>query len=376
MSSYFKQRNRTHDVRSLIKEIVSRVAKLEQKVDEIETLEFTRPVRANNDRIVYVDVGSTEVNAVTIDPNLKDFQLPLEPDGKYLTVWMNMNAVAGTTMRDASGYGNHAQVVGTITKQDGQVTDLPGRQFDVSEGGDKLRIPDAPSINTFTQTLSTGLSINFSIKPIATSLDGGKSRVIACKTDDSLTARQYGWIIWVDQNNNLYFHVRIANVLRTAAKVSAFPSLNAFYRVACTYDRGTSTPKIYINGALSTDTVSTSFMGDIALPSTTLDMIIGGTDEASASRLSAILCDFRYWREKVLLQVEIDNLQQNGYSITAIGFPARVGTATTISNEIWGDGGTGGGSGTPPPNPPPPAPPPPSVLDNFADTNFDTANFA
>jgi len=342
-----------------------------------KTLEFSQTIRANNDRIVWVDEGSTETNAVTVDPNLKDFQLPAEPDGINLTCWMRMDAVAGTTMKDSSGFGNNGTVVGTITKQDGQVADLPGRQFELTEGGDKIRIVNSSSINTFTQTLVTGFSINFSIKPIETSLDGGKPRVIACKIDDSTTAREYGWIIWVDNNNNLYFHVRIAGIQKTASKISAFPSLNAFYRVVCTYDRGSNTPRIYVNGAASSDAVSTGIPGNaVTVPSSTLDLIIGGTDETSASRLSAILCDFRYWREKVLTQEEIENIESNGYSIMAIPYPARVGTATTIANDIWGPGGSGGGVGTPPPNPPPPPPPTPSTLANFDSANFEGANYS
>jgi hypothetical protein len=285
-----------------------------------------------------------------------------------------MDSVQGTTMKDSSGYGNNATVVGTIVRQNGPVDDLPGRQFDNTEGGDKLRIANTSSINTFTQVLTNGFSINFNINPTLLSLDGGKSRVIACKTDDSLTARNYGWAIWVDPNSNLYFRVSIAGVTKTASKTSAFPSLNKWYRIICTYNKSTSTPLIYVNGALSTDPIS-SFVGDVTLPDTTLDLIVGGTDAAASARLAAIVSDFRYWREYIINQTEVENLQRNGYSITAVNYPARVGNAQTIANEIWSDTGPGGGTGTPPPTPDP-TPGPTYTLVSFDQNAFATDAFA
>jgi hypothetical protein len=376
LSSFFKQRGKGKDIRSLIKEIVGRVNKLETQINEIQTLEFGSTVRSNNDRIAYICEAKIELNAVVVDPNLKDFQLPAEPDGKYLTCWMNMDVVNNGIIADASGFGNDGTVSGTIVKQNGQVADLYARQFDTSEGGDKIRIRDSVSINTFSAGLTTGFSVNFSISPISTTLDGDKPRVIACKTDDSTTSKQQGWIIWVDQDNNLYFHVRIANVYRTALKISAFPALNNYYRVVCTYDRASNTPKIYVQGAVSTDPLSTTFVSNLALPGESLDLYIGGTDETSASRTNAMIADFRYWKEIVLSQTQVENLQSNGYSITAIPYPARVGTALTVSTDPWCPTGPGGDPGTPPSPPPPPTPPPPGAMVNFESANFESSNFA
>ena len=374
MSSYFKQTGRNRDSRAILKEIVKRIQKLESKTDAIDTFEFTQTIRSNNDRIAYVTGGKIEGNAVVVDPNLKDFQLPLEPDGDKLTCWMRMDSVgAGNIITDSSGYGNNALVVGTIIRQNGPVEDLPGRQFDTTEGGDKLRITDSPSINTFTQTLTTGFSINFNINPTLVTADGGTSRVIACKVDDSVTTREYAWIIWIDTNSNLYFQVRTAGVIKTTSKTSAFPSLNSWYRVICTYSKATSTPKIYINGALANESIS-NFSGDVVLPTSTTDLIVGGTDSTSSSRLAAIVSDFRYWREYIISQTEAENIQANGYTITGINYPFIVGRSTLISNEIW-DAGPGGNPGDPPPNPDP-TPGPVYTLTSFDQNAFSSDAFA
>lgn len=276
----------------------------------------------------------------------------------------------GGVLYDSSGYQNNARIVGSPTTQQGQVDGLPAWQFTED---DVLQITDNPSINT--QALSVGISINFSFNPIATTLHGGKPRVICCKTDDSITARNYGFAIWVEPSGTLYFHVRVANTFKTASKQSAFISLNKWYRVACTFDRVTLEPRIYIDGTQSTETTST-YVGDIVLPSASTDLYIGGTDSTTSNRLSALVADWRYWREKVLTPEELQNLQNNSYSISAIQFVAREGSGSYITTEIWDSGATPPPDpGTPPDNPPPP-PPTTSTLKSFTNTSFTSTSFA
>lgn len=373
---YFRQTGKSRDARSIIKELVDRIHKLEGQVNQIETLDFTQVIRSNNDRIVYVSTGTTEINSIVLDPNLKLYQMPYEPDGDKLTCWLKfLTTLGGNRYRDDSGFDNHAEVFsGSPITQSGPVSGLPSLLFDGDE--DLLHVPDHQKINMLTTPqISTGFTINFNINPTRVNLDGGRSRIIACKTDDSTTARNWGWAIWIEPDSTLYFHVRVANVFKTASKDFAFPSLNNWYRVFCTFDRATLTPRIYIDGTLSTEGVS-SYVGDMTLPSNSLSLFLGGNDTQGEGHFSGLISDFRYWREKILNQVEIDNIQLNDYSISTTLFVARAG----VGNFIPVDDETPPPPpppGTPPPPPPVPPPPPPTVhtLRSFTDTSFTSTSF-
>jgi hypothetical protein len=215
--------------------------------------------------------------------------------------------------------------------------------------------------------MSTGFSINFNINPTQVNLHGGKSRIIACKTDDSVTATNYGWAIWIEPDSTLYFHVRIANVFYTASKGFAFPSVNRWYRVFCTFDRAALTPRIYVNGVLSTETIS-NYMGNVVLPSTDLALHIGSNDITGQAHLSGFISDFRYWREKVVNQQEIDNIQQNSYTLSFTLHVARAGVGNFASAEVVGD------PGTPPDNTPPP-PPTTNTLRSFTNLSYTVTSY-
>src|SRR5215212_7554493 len=101
---FFRQAGKTRDVRNLIKEIVDKINKLETQANPIETLDFTQIIRSNNDRIVYIGSSSTELNAVVLDPALKNYQMPFEPDGDKLTFWLKFqNVTSDNRYIDSSG---------------------------------------------------------------------------------------------------------------------------------------------------------------------------------------------------------------------------------------------------------------------------------
>ena len=371
-SSYFRQGGKTPDIRKLLKEINDKVAKLESDQNEIETRDFSQIIRSNNDRVIYISTFATEINSVVLDPNAKQYQMTLEPDGNKLSLWLKFQKpvpfyAGGQPYYDESGFENHGVLdSGSPVSQDGPVSGLPSLQFDGID--DLIAVHNHSTINLQTAASSTGFSINFNINPSVLTDHNGKHRVIACKTDDSVDSKQWGWMIWLEPNGNLYFHVRIANVFYTATKIFAFPSVNKWYRVFCTFSRSTNTPKIYIDGTLSTDTNST-YTGGLVLPSATTDLYVGGNDIAGESYFSGFISDFRFWREKVITQSEIDNIQANGYSLSFTLFPARAG----VGNFAVGDPTNPGDI---PPLPPPPPPPVPSTLKSFTNTSFTSTSFS
>jgi hypothetical protein len=346
--------------------MVDRIAKLEAQLNQIETIDFTQVVRSNNDRIVYISSASTEINAVVLDPNLKNYQMPLEPDGDKLTCWLRFLSTTDGRYTDASGFGNHAPIdSGSPISQSGPVTGMPSLQFNGID--DAISVPNHTSINTIGT--SAGISINFNINPTQVNAHGGKSRIIACKTDDSITARNNGWMIWIEPDSTLYFHVRVANVFYTASKTFAFPSLNKWYRVFCTFNKSVSPflPQIYVNGVLSTEP-TTTYTGGLELPTASTNLYVGSNDIVGESHLSAFISDFRYWREKVINQTEIDNIQQNNYSISATLFVGRAGVGNFPASEVTGEPGT-------PPDTPPPGPPTTHTIKSFTNTSYTTTSF-
>src|SRR5215208_3534933 len=109
MSSYFRQLGKSRDARKLIKELVERIAKLESQVNEIEVIDFTQIIRSNNDTIVYVSSGGAELNSVVLDPNAKLYQMPYEPDGDKLSLWLRfLKSLSDGRYYDESGFTNHA----------------------------------------------------------------------------------------------------------------------------------------------------------------------------------------------------------------------------------------------------------------------------
>lgn len=373
MSSYYRLIGKGRDARAIIKAINDEINKLKQQINEIETIDFKEVARSNNDRVILVSKGYPQLNGEVIVPDLKVFQLPLEPDGKYLTCWFMFESYGSGTLKDSSGFNNNATIVGSPSTQTGQ-TDLDAWQFQTE---DQLVVADNININT-TQGMVSGFSINFSFFPIEITYQNSKSRIIACKTDDSASSKRYGWMIWIEPTGTLYFHVRVNNNFFTVAVSSAFTSLNKWYRVGFTFDWYTNMPRIYINGVLASNDTRTTYVGGLVLPSN-LNMYISGNEIANTSRMSALMADFRYWKNKVLSADELTNLLQNGYSISDIQYVARVGAWNLPASDAYPNPGGSGGSEPPPTTDPPPTPPPPPpptyTLLYFLEPYFDVSYF-
>ena len=345
---------------------------IKQQINEIETGDYKTIIRSNGDLLIYVSSGRVEINAVVQNPNLKEYQVPIEPDGQYLTSWFMFASFKPGLLIDNSGFQNHATIIGSPATQTGPVQDMPAWQFQIE---DQLVIPNNPDNSNNSQDAVEGFGVQFRIFWIAVNLHNNVPRIIACKTDDSGTAKQYGWSIWLEPNGTLYFHVRVAGVKYTTSKTNAFTSLNKWYNVSCQFDKPTHTPKIYINAIFSGEGVSNYVHPNIILPSN-LNMYISGYDVANAGRLEVLMADFRYWKNKILTLAELEDLEINGYSISDIKHVARIGTWSLPANEAYDLGPDNPPPiGSPPPTPEAPPDPTPGQSDYFNSTHFATDYF-
>lgn len=367
MSSYFRLIGRLRDNRALIKEIVNRLTKLEKQVNSIETIDFRHFLRSNNDRIVYVGRHQTELGSVAIDPNLKLYQMPMEPDGDKLRMWAKFVEFQNAVCPDSSGFENVITLVGNPQPQSSPIAGLPAVLLDGFD--DRIAVSNSGHINL--NGLSTGFCLSLNFNPTAVSEHGEMPRIIASKTDDDPTVKDLGWVIWLEPTGTLYFAVIIAGQVFTASFTGAVPALNRWYRLICRFDKVTNTPSIMINAVVSTEPV-TNYIGAAELPSQSLDMSIGGDDVQGRGKFAGFFSDVRYWREKIIDQIEAQNYQNNNYSISNITWVARAGSGQFPSSE--GFGGT-------PPTPTPPEPEEPPVvgapvssftLASFTATSFKT----
>lgn len=231
---------------------------------------------------------------------------------------------------------------------------------------DRIFVTDSPDINL--TGLSTGFSICVRVNPTGLSLSAGVPRVVAVKTDDNVTTRDLGWIIWVEPSGSVYFSVTRAGAVFTIGYLNAFPALNKWYNLAFTFTYSSNTPKAYLGGVISTEPV-TNYRGQstapVALNSMVTDLTLGGTDtEDFKGMWSGGIASFQFWREKVLTQAEINNVERNGYSISDIPANKVAIVGLTVLPPV--DNG-----GSPPVIPTPPV----TATTGFVSSGFTTSGF-
>jgi hypothetical protein len=352
------------DNRTLIKALVRAVTKLQNVTNPRDVIEIKNILRADNDSVLIGTEATNTTDAVVSDPNLKNYQLPYEPDGQLLTLWNRYlsftvqasNLPAGQTVVDSSGYDNHGAMSETPATMASGHADNMGALF--YDGVDtKYTVGNNPNINA-TINAAPGFTIGMWIKPNSIGLHGGQTRVIACKVDDDATAPNNGWSIWVEPNGTLVFSVKKDGTVRTTADTAAITVMQTrWYFIVCSYDTSTNTPHIYIDGVHANETIGSSIPPRFPTSGGGLTLYIGGTNAVGNSFFHGGISDFRFWKNKILTQSEITNQFTNKYTILNIPHIAMAGVAQTTTESSVP---------TNPGDPPPPPPPPPTETSLFS----------
>jgi hypothetical protein len=358
--SYFNQIRRVGDNRSLVNDLAKRLARFQsqQQIHQSDDTDFIRLVRVDFDR---VDVSDNFYEAYA-SPRVNDFQLPLEPDGDLMRLWIKFNSPS-TYEKDDSGYNNLVQpingpiylpgvhgstlsiVLDPAKKQYVRVADIDWIQMTGLEEENPLfgvfdpQSFDSQYDSTTGATRGKEWSITTTISPTSLTLDPAEgtdgSIRIASKTDNENTA----WTIAMEQDGTLRYTVRDnGNFYASTTAADAIGPLDTWYDLAFVYSWTDHKPRIYVNAVdltLSTPDTPLSFNDD-----SFTDLMIGsryilnGAHDPFGSYLSAHIDDFRIYRKIALTQQQVANLHTNGVSISNIplGHVAVIGRSWYFSS--------------------------------------------
>jgi hypothetical protein len=251
-----RQLAKNADNRTIIKALVRAVAKLENVSNPRDVIEIKKILRADNDRVLIGTNIENFSDPVVTDPNLRAFQLPVEPDGQLLTLWNRYLSFTvegspqlpvGQTIVDSSGYDNHGSITeAPATMQIGHTTNMGALFYDGIDN--KYIVGDNSSINLVMNS-SPGFTICFWFKPNSVGLHGGATRVLACKVDDSQTSQNNGWSLWLEPNGTLAFSVKKDGAVRTTTDTAAITNVSGtkWYFVVATYNTSTNAMVLYVD---------------------------------------------------------------------------------------------------------------------------------
>jgi hypothetical protein len=361
-----RQLAKNADNRTIIKALVRAVAKLENVSNPRDVIEIKKILRADNDRVLIGTNIENFSDPVVTDPNLRAFQLPVEPDGQLLTLWNRYLSFTvegspqlpvGQTIVDSSGYDNHGSITeAPATMQIGHTTNMGALFYDGIDN--KYIVGDNSSINLVMNS-SPGFTICFWFKPNSVGLHGGATRVLACKVDDSQTSQNNGWSLWLEPNGTLAFSVKKDGAVRTTTDTAAITNVSGtkWYFVVATYNTSTNAMVLYVDSVAANENVTASIPPRFPTSAGGLSLYVGGTDVVDAGYFHGGISDFRIWKNKILTSTEVLNQFTNKYTITNITHVALVGVA-----QVGFDGGA-------------PAPPTETTLFSYSPISFTSDSY-
>src|SRR5215212_7045872 len=278
MSQHFRNFAKRSELVNILKDWQRLIQKSIRLQNPIE-IEQPHYLRHNVDRLLWFTQATNSTNAVVTDPNLKFYQMPFEPDGQNLRVWLKFNDVAGNTAKDWSGSGNTATIVGNPTKRAGHVVNMDAMSFD-GVGNDYLSIPhDANDISI--ASLTEGFGISVWVFPTRIDLHGGAPRIIACKIDDDFNTKGRIWSLWVEPTGTIVFAVKEGSTVYVRRATNCMKVMNIWYHITAFFDVNPSRtiPPLHANGVEYTgDTLTFNDVQPYVATNSTigLSMLIGG----------------------------------------------------------------------------------------------------
>ena len=328
-SSFLSQIHKGHSsgTSRLLKELANKYQKLAQANVVIQDENLTDEGITLRNRMLMRD-KVRYINQITTIPT---YQIPEEPDGDKLKLWLKGNNT-GLFLKDYSRIGGATnstrRVIGMYNDKPPCIVDSGGLDLGylgtyngvnscpcwkfngIDEGG--AAIPMSNDLNIAGTT--TGISLTAWIKITDFSQRLGFSRRIMSKSDDDDNA----YVLFVG-NNCVAFSVKFNGTEYKVVSPGTMTT-NTWYFVAATFDSATLTAKIYVNATVSTTSFATtvSYINPI---DDNLKLFCNSRDDDELfGPFAGYVRDIRMWREKVLTQQQITNFNTNKNTISNIPF--------------------------------------------------------
>jgi hypothetical protein len=268
--------------------------------------------RATHDRLTYQDPFTW-----SIIQEFKDrfFLPPMEPDGKFLTVWIPMKSL-GRYLKDLSHFKNHAYMKGIPHMCRGPDDQLFGGrialEFNHTDGQDDyLYIPHS---NFFSMSaLATGINVFARVKFNSFETSGGIDATI-CQMIDTPSAAS-GFALRVGDDGKLKWFPRRSSVTYEHITPVSTIDLGQIYDIGARYTLAGNATELHVDGVAQTDLTDETItfpVGD------TTDLKIAIGDMATMGRAQTVFYDFRVYYEYLITTAEWANLFANKRSISDI----------------------------------------------------------
>ncbi len=240
-------------------------------------------------------------NEVSITPSVLNALREYNPDTSTVLL-MHMDETSGSTVNDASAYGNNGAATGTTI-----VAARFGNGRHLNGTSDYLLVNNANSLN-MTNQISVEMWMN-----------------LVASQSQNLISKDGAYQLYVMPNNQVLFGVYSGYPWQNATTTPTI-QLNTWTHVAATYNNSTKEFKIYFNGALVQDTTIAS----ANLTTTSNPLYIGRNGSSSVYFVDGTIDELRI-SNKIRSPQEF-NLQLPPVSLVATP------TGTTI-NLTWQNGG-------------------------------------
>lgn len=371
MSSILSERHKhsSEQASILLRKIAEEIVKDRNKdLQELDTVDIRGKGRLDKSLIKYNDERFAFRRKILLSKN--DYELPFEPNTKYLQLWYMMDHL-GQYITDISNNGLHGLLEGrptlTLVPIDLGFEHMPEEPRSIATNfntgtdsiseleGELIVTDNYPRLRHFTNTAlypTTKLSIMFrfySTDWTADDIGGGSFifRRFSTKRDDA----DNGFALAFDEDGDVCFHVYDTGVWYKRKIDNLL--LNAYYDVVCTYDETAGATaadriKMYWHRTLQAvqDPVVRQDVDDantLVLPPTTeLKHFVGGRSLRDGY-FKGILQDYREYHpintvpsRQVLTPTQVKNWFTNRLTIenTAFGNVSVVGFFNVADNDL------------------------------------------
>ena len=249
------------------------------------------------------------------------FTMPTEPDGKNCVAIIDLVAI-GNPIEDQSGFNNDAFLSPKIATIPDLVDGKPGTYRPANTFDGKTIWYYLLDVSTLRLAgLTTGFSIWMTVNPSSLALSGTAKQTLCGKRDDASNAYA------INLGNDGFFRAGVTRAgVETKFKSTVAATVGNWYDIVLTYSLTGPTINLYVNK------VSTSTTADaIYYPTSTTDksLNIGRATDPVNGLFSGTIQFFRFYRDLVLSQTQVNNLFNNLWTIENI--------ASNISVAKWGE---------------------------------------